>query len=491
MKNFNKYIIAAGLVSMASFSSCKKDYLNSPPETTISDVTSFDTPDRVTGQLLSVYSAMKSGTFLGGRYQVYGDVRGEDFIADDNNLVTAYDVWTLNLANNSTSVKGAWAQPYTTINRANIFLEGMAAKGSAVVGATLSANYIGEAKFIRAISYYSLLQLFAKPYADGAGSKPGVPLRLTGIKGAGSSDIARSSVAEVYKQILDDLNAAETGVPASYSTAYNNTTRIHKNTVIALKTRVYLSMQNYASVITEANKIVPATAPFTATGGGVANTLQADVTLVFKAPYTTSESVLSMPFTTTASPLDYPGTQNSLGSYYYQTSSTPGSTIYSLNAAGIVGNTTAWKPADKRRSLLFTAGSGKQYVSKYTTGVQYTDYAPVIRWPEVLLNLAEALARTGTAVDAKAVALLNAVHGRSDAATVLAPATQAELINLILTERRIEFLGEGLRNNDLMRLLQTIPAKGAAPSKAPTESQYVFPISIDELSLNKLMTDNN
>jgi hypothetical protein len=490
MKTLNKYAVVFGMIAITNFTSCKREYLDSPPETSVSAETSFDTPARVNGQLLSIYSALKSGTFYGGRYQVYGDIRGEDFIADDNNLVTGYDVWTLNLANNSTSVKGVWAQPYVAINRANIFLEGMAAKGTTVVGAALSANYIGEARFIRALSYYSLLQLFAKPYADGAGSKPGVPLRLTSIMGPGESDIARSSVADIYKQVLEDLNFAETAVPVSYSTAYNNTTRIHKNTVIALKTRVYLSMQNYASVITEANKIVPAAAPFVAAGGGVANALQVDVTNVYKSPYTTTESVLSMPFTTTASPLDYPGTQNSLGSYYYQTSSTPGATIYSLNSAGIAGNTTAWPAADKRRTLLFTAGSGKQYVAKYPTGVQYTDYAPVLRWPEVMLNLAEALARTNAGVDARALALVNAVRRRSDATVTLAAATQAELISLIMTERRIEFLGEGLRNIDLMRLLQTIPAKGAAPSKTPAESQYIFPISIDELSLNKLMTDN-
>jgi len=490
MKTLNKYALVLGMVAVTNFTSCKREYLDSPPETSVSAETSFDTPARVSGQLLSIYSALKAGTFYGGRFQVYGEIRGEDFIADDNNLVTGYDVWSLNVANNSTSVKGVWAQSYVAINRANIFLEGMAKKGTSVVGATLANNYIGEARFIRALSYYSLLQLFARPYADGAGSKPGLPLRLSGIMGPGESDIERSSVADIYKQVLDDLNFAETAVPVSYSSAYNNTTRIHKNTVIALKTRVYLSMQNYASVITEGNKIVSPSAPFAAIGGGVANSLQADVTNVYKSPYTTSESILSMPFTTTASPLDYPGTQNSLGSYFYQTSSSPGATIYSLNAAGIAGNTAAWPATDRRRNLLFTATSGKQYVAKYPTGVQYTDYAPVLRWPEVMLNLAEGLARTGTGVDARALELVNAVRKRSDASVTLTATTQAELIALIMTERRIELLGEGFRNNDLMRLLQTIPAKGAAPAKTPSETQYILPISIDELSLNKLMKDN-
>jgi hypothetical protein len=241
-------------------------------------------------------------------------------------------------------------------------------------------------------------------------------------------------------------------------------------------------MQNYASVITEANKIVTATAPFVATSG-VAHALQADIVNVFRTPYTTTESILSMPMTATAG--DNPGTQNQLG--YYWSKST-GNGEFSLNPSGIIAD-AGWTAADRRRTFNATV-SGKPYLNlKFNAPSPYTDYAPVIRYAEVLLNLAEALARTNAGVDARALAILNAVRQRSDPATVLAPATQQALIDAILKERRIEFLGEGLRNFDLMRLLQTIPAKGSAPSKGPGEQGYIWPISADEMSLNKLMTD--
>lgn len=116
----------------------------------------------------------------------------------------------------------------------------------------------------------------------------------------------------------------------------------------------------------------------------------------------------------------------------------------------------------------------------------------MIRWAEVLLNLAEARVRSTETVDAQAIDLLNAVHRRSDINTLFTPANFASYTNLantILTERRIEFLGEGLRNNDLMRLLQTIPAKGVAPAKAPNEDGYIWPASSDEKALNKLWQD--
>jgi hypothetical protein len=113
-----------------------------------------------------------------------------------------------------------------------------------------------------------------------------------------------------------------------------------------------------------------------------------------------------------------------------------------------------------------------------------------MRYSEVLLNLAEARVRSTNTVDAQAVALLNAVRQRSDATTTFAPASVSELLADILEERNIEFLGEGLRNGDLVRLQLPIPAKGSAPKKNPGDQGYIWPISSTELSLNPLCTDN-
>ncbi len=488
MKKQIKYILALSLV-LATGISCKKEYLVSVPLTSVSDATAFDTPERILGNVRSLYSNTKAGTFYAGRYIVYGDIRGEDFLNETGNLVTGADVWSLNPTGTSTnSVINLWAQAYFTINLCNITIEGVTAKGPAVVGATLTSNYLGEARLIRALCYYSLLQFYARPFADGAGSKPGLPLRLTAIKGPGSSDLARSTVAQVYAQIITDLNFAEANLPSTNASAELNTTRAHKNTAIALKTRVFLSMGDYANVITEGTKLAPqATAPFSATTG-VLHVLQPNIATVFTT-YNTTESILSFPMTAASG--DNPGTQNPLGFYFLRNATNPGSAEYSLNPSGIIGD-AGWGAADVRKtSLIFTnVVNSKKFVNKYTLPSPFLDYPPVIRYSEVLLNLAEALARTNTTVNAKALALVNAVRQRSDASVTITAATQAALINAIMLERRIEFLGEGLRNNDLMRLLQTIPAKGSVPAKAPTDQGYIWPISANEMSLNKLMTDN-
>jgi hypothetical protein len=348
---------------------------------------------------------------------------------------------------------------------------------------------------IRALSYYSLLQYYALPYANGNGASKGLPLRLTGIKTAGQSSLARSSVADIYTQIIKDLNAAEAGLPTKYSSAYNNTTRAHTNTAIALKTRVFLSMGKYDSVIAAANRIVSASAPFTS-ATGVSFALQPDITKVFVSPYTTSESIFSLPMSTTSG--DNPGTQNQLGYYFSSTTKNGGigNGEYSLNAKGVIAD-SGWKSTtDKRRSFIISSGSGstfRRWLTKYGAPSPFTDYVPVIRYAEVLLNLAEAITRSTNGVDARAVALLSAVRNRSDASVSYTTSSFSDanaLSAALLEERNIEFLGEGLRNNDLMRLQLTVPAKGSAPAKGPTDVGYIWPISSVELSLNPLCTDN-
>lgn len=484
-KNLIYYILPA--VMLTQMTACYKSDLDLQPSTSISDLSAFDTKDRIEGQVRAIYASSKNSGMYGGRYQIFNDIRGGDFQNDRTNVVTGFDIWNYTPSNSSAnSVQAHWRRAYLVINLVNVFIDGMAAKGTTVVGDALSKNWQAEARLMRALSYYSLLQFYARPYWDGNGSKPGVPLRLTGNTGFGDYALERATVAEVYAQILDDLNFAEQNLPLTNASALLNTTRAHRNTAIAFKTRVYLGMQKYTDVITEANKIVSANAPFSA-ATGVAHALQSDVTAVFKPPYTTNESILSMPFTAN----DAPGVQNQLGFYYGPGSLNGGNGEYSLLSTGIVAD-AGWKATDARRTMVITASS-KQYLSKYPAASPFTDFAPVIRYAEVLLNLAEARVRSSNTVDAQAIALLNAVRGRSDATTVFAAgdfADAAALADAILKERRIELLGEGMAGSDLTRLGLPLPAKPGVNSIPSSGQQYIWPISSDELLLNPLCEDN-
>lgn len=478
-------------------SSCDTSQLDPIPQTSFSDQVVFDTPARILLQVNNLYASVKSGNFLGGRYQVYSDVRADDFINRTSNAVTALQVWNHTLTETSTNdVINLWGAAYSAINRANVFLAGLEANTAKYVAPTFPADfatvtvpqYQAEARFLRALSYYSLLQLYARPYIDGNGSKPGLPLRLQAETGVGGNDLARSTVAEVYAQILADLDFATKNLPLTYGSATLNTTRAHRNTAIALQTRVYLTMGQYDNVITAANRLVPASAPFAASTG-VANALNASIVDVFTSPQETPESILSFPFTAQ----NTPGTQNQLGFYYLPTSNPGGPTgggEFYLNAAGIIANTTALSATDVRRTSFVIKSGGNSYLAKYFGGTPYIDKAPVLRYPEVMLSLSEALFRTNGPTDARALALLNAVRTRSKGTAYSSFASTDAAVNAVLLERRIEFLGEGIRNIDIMRLNATIPGKGSVSAVPPSSANYVWPIPASELQTNTLITRN-
>ncbi|MCE7925857.1 MAG: RagB/SusD family nutrient uptake outer membrane protein [Haliscomenobacteraceae bacterium CHB4] len=490
MKNI-KYIFKSNLIVLLALAAllipnaCQKDLLDPVPKNLLSDATIFATPDRFDKLVNGIYDNLKNGAFYGGRIIVYGDIRAEEFLNETTNGVTGFGVWNHTVTESSVNdVTNLWNAVYQTINACNIFIVGADANRAVLNDDVLANRYIAEARFVRALCYHSLLRYYCRPYADGNGSQLGVPLRLTPETGPGNNDLARSTVAEVYNQILDDLNWAEQNLAATNS-GLTNVTRAHKNAAIAMKVRVLLSMQRYNDAITEANKIVSAGAPFTAPSG-IAHALQANVKNVFTSPYTTTESIFSMPFTSN----DLPGVQNGLGSYYNP--GPRGIGDYSLNPAGIIGDSVNFPVTDARRQFVFINTNNKPYLNKFPLGPEHLDYAPVLRYAETLLSLAEAEAREN-GVNQRSVDLLNAVRGRSDASVVFDIAdfaTADDLINAILLERRIELLGEGFRAFDTMRLLAPIPGKANVATILPTVSDYIWPIPSGELATNKLCVQN-
>jgi len=469
---------------------CSKEYLSPSPETNLPEQNAFDTKSRIVGQVNGMYAFMKAGAYLGGRFHVYNDIRADNFIPKSSNLVTGYATWNHSLLGSRDEVQNLWGAIYAAVNAINIFLEGLDSNWTAgnLTGKITEAEYNqykSEALALRAMCYFDLLQLYAQPYNKNSGTSPGMPLRLTANKLGGNNDLARSTVAETYTQILSDLNTAETLAAATYTTALLRTTRIHKNTIIAYKTRVYLHMGNYPAVKTEAAKIVPAAAPFVAPTGA-AFSLSPTFAAIWNTPYTSAESIFSMPFTST----NLAGTQNSLAHYNHPSSSES----YYMNVTGSAYTSLA--ATDARRLLFQTgtvSGSTRYFVGKWQSFTVQSDYAPVLRYAEVLLNYAEALVRDGSVVTQQAVDLLNAVRTRSYPAGVYAIgdfADAAAFINAVLLERNIEFLGEGIRNMDLMRTLTTIPAKGGVEAIPSTSPSYIWPIPDSEISTNKLMTGN-
>ena len=491
MRNILKISVAFMLLLTMG---CHKEFLDPVPQTSLSDLSVFDNKDRIVAQVNGMYSAVKGGWYLGGRYQSVGDLRGDNFSPLSNNAYVNFNTWNHLEISATMEVNDIWNQIYASVNVINVFMDGLKTNwdGGKLTGKITQDEYdqyMSEALTLRGMCYFDLVRLYSKPYIQNAGANPGVPLRIKAEKSAGGNDLARSSVADVYTQILSDLNAAEPLAIDNYGSDNLNTTRVHKNTIIALKTRVLLAKGDWAAVVTESAKIVSGTVPFAAPSG-VANALSSSWSAIWTS-YLTKESIFSMPNTD----INNGGGQSAITWYYCIESGE----AYYLDGASPVYS--AMDPTDIRRSSMSKLSPGGSnpdqfFLTKFTHFTTLSDWCPVIRYSEVLLSRAEALVRGGSSVTQGAVDLLNAVRTRSfptGGYTLASFPTAASFYTAVLQERNFEFLGEGVRSFDLMRLGLDIPAKdglgmGKVGAITASSSAYMFPIPSGELSLNKLCT---
>ena len=123
MKNTIKETLITLLLLIAA--GCSTEYLDPVPKTSLNEQFIFDTKERIVAQVNGMYSSLKNGAFLGGRFFVYNDVRCEYFIPKSSNLVTNYATWNHSVVASTNEVQNLWGAIYASINQINIFLEGI------------------------------------------------------------------------------------------------------------------------------------------------------------------------------------------------------------------------------------------------------------------------------------------------------------------------------------------------------------------------------
>lgn len=516
-KNINTK--AATIMAVAAFllSSCKK-VTDLQPNNSFSEESAYSSPARVALAVTGVYSSAQMGVYTSGaveRGYPFGaanteqqDARGEDVIAVPSFYLITYEgTYNPTTANNV----AMWETLYQLINRANVVIEGVKTAGAnGTITPALALQYEGEARFLRALAHHELLVHYARPFGDTPGATHlGIPYRTVAATSPAAVDqnisLPRGTVKSNYDNIIADLNFAESNLPATYAAGLK-VSRATKGAAIALKTRIYLHMGSWANVITEGNKLIPAAAPYTSAVGGYALTATPGGPFVTTSNLTNTESIFSIENSTTRNA----GTNGSISTMYTKAA---GRGLIALSP--IIYNAPFWLPTDLRRTTLTTNDGRGYFTTKYPDFNTWTDANPIIRYAEVLLNVAEAEART-TALSLRALALLNAVRNRSvttvaDQYTLASFASGTALTQGILNERRIEFLAEGHRWGDIHRLVNDpnfstggVPAKVAWASTTfaswnpavpytgaratiaipYTDHRFIWPIPQSELNSN-------
>lgn len=462
-----------------SITSCKK-FTETLPLDKLSDKTAFSSKQNIELTLNGVYWAAAVGQYdpgtglttgrgypFGGASIEQGEMRGEDMV----NLQAFYQfTYEANYTPTTANNVNHWEQLYSLINQANVFIKGV---DDAVVSGVVSQEegnaYKGEALFLRALAHHELLIHFSKPYADGKGSSLGVPYRTKAMVGAPDVEEGlaqkRGTVAEAYAKILEDLNNAESYLPASKANKGLSISKATKGAAIALKTRVYLHMEDYDNVIAEGKKLgTDATSgTFSSTIGGYK--LEPDAETPFTSQANNTESVFSI----AQSQAQNGGTNGAIASMF-SPSTFRGRDLIATSPN--LYNAPFWVNGDARKiKLQFKQEIGNYklvFAHKYRAVAVLDSWNPIIRYAEVLLNVAEAYAYKNNTT--QAFALLNAVRNRSVPVADQFTVAPADLKLAIYQERRIEFTAEGKRWSDLHRLaLGNYGAKGIPAKILPAQ----------------------
>jgi hypothetical protein len=398
-------------------------------------------------------------TYYSGDFNVFSDLSSEDVRHSGT-----FDTYRSADRNTLTSANGTildiWEQLYVTINRVNVIIEKL--PGVPGLDDDERSDLLGQAHFIRALSYHNLVKLWG-------GNGLGVPLRLT-TPGSLSeaADIARATEDETYAQILEDLDQAinliqtddDPGV-ATIGAAW------------ALRSRVLLFTENWAGVIEAADEVE-----------AMGYELAPEFSDLFAVEGGTAEDIFKLTY--------MPAEPHGLGWYYrakggfggrYELAPTcPLANAFDASVnCGVTNFMAGWSPGDARADFsIKVTGSLEPFANKYITG-DGDDDLHVIRFAEVILNRAEAYARLGQL--SAAVADLNQTRVRAGLPALVLGTTVANnmqaVLDAIWQERRLELAFEGFRWPDLVRTGRAIAAVGLAGK----EHQVLYPIPQEELDV--------
>lgn len=230
MKIFKNILFAAGALIIAS--SCENAaFLNLYPTTQIVTETFYQTEDQFRLATIGAYEVMNADKAQGVSIQngtYFGGLLGAMCAPSDeilpsraqNNASRVTDMFRASFTESTPVLRSLWDACYIGIGRCNAIIKHAGNSNDVRIQA-----HSMEATFLRGFYYWYLAQVF--------GGVPVVPYLNDGT-------MPRSSLKEVYKYILNDLETAYKNLPADKSSGVLGQASANKYTAAAYLGRVYL-----------------------------------------------------------------------------------------------------------------------------------------------------------------------------------------------------------------------------------------------------------
>lgn len=462
------------VLSALTLFSCE-DVLQEAPKSLAAE-TFYNTAAEVEAATNAIYAALRSDGSMKSLYPIQQETYSE-LIFGRGSYGPLNDHTGLDNTN-VTRVGQMWDAFYLTIRNANLVIQN-APSGTSLSQADKN-RFIGEAKFLRAFTYFHLVRNWG-----------GVPLRTEA--NMLEPNIKRTPTDQVYQLIQEDLKFAEENLPDKAA----QTGRPTKWSAKALTADVNLQLAKYADVVTKTDEIIKS---------GKYSLFQVKVSEDFLGLYgadvvTTPEEVWYLKFSRAS---DQGWTMVMFAHH-------PGARYH--GAGGFFGHYTdptvnpsikAWDDKDLRKAYnLYNwnigLGANSFLNRKYrdilaTNQNQAANDFPVYRYADVLLMYAEAASRVANGPTAAAVDALNQVHRRAYGypSAAAAPvdfklsdfANQQAFLDILIKERGYETMYEAKRWLELKRLGIAKQYIKAAENKDVADKFMMWPIPVSELNYN-------
>jgi tetratricopeptide (TPR) repeat protein len=478
MKKIFNVMIMGTILTLIS-SSCNKDFIDIPPVASISPDGLYITNSDFDGAMVGVYDTYQNTMGAMFRFDELPADDAWDELRKNPNL--SYDTFIVQSDENNLLI--AWTNFYVIIGRCNMILQKLeTAKPS------LKDQFIGEARFLRALAYFKLVQLFGdvpmitKPLSIEEGYKAGrtakatiysdviikdlqdaaakLPAKRTGSTvGRATSGAAKSILGRVYLQISDFvkaeailqevINANTYKLLANWNDLWDFTKdEHHSEYIFDIEYEKGFSGEGSGLANSRLPKDTKLAAFYGVTGGGTDD-------------YNIPPSFFSV----------FPA--GDLRKNFSAVNSYPGGT----GGATVV--------------IVPTANNASTFSRKYIAAINLSGDSPanikIIRYADVLLMCAEALnenGKTGTALT-----YLNMVRERaraipgatSSATPDITSTDMATVRNAIALERRLELAGES--NGRFWDLVRTGKALTTLAPLGMKAHQTIFPVPLTQIQI--------
>ncbi|GHB72994.1 RagB/SusD family nutrient uptake outer membrane protein [Persicitalea jodogahamensis] len=480
-----KYILATFLsLSLLGLVSSCDSVLDEQPYSQLSDAQFWKTNADAESGVSAIYDAMQKT--YNSKYYAWGEFRADNFVASATPSADGLELLTNSLsAANSGTLR--WNNFYLIIARANIAIE----KIPQIPG--YNKQLLAEAHAIRAYAYFHAIRVWGD-----------VPLFTEAITGLDQEILKpKTKASEILNNvILPDIEKAEQLMVQTV-----NPFRFSKASLYAFQGEVFMYLKDFTKAKAALTRLVGLNAFSLATtrdvwakmflnDPGQGGKFMTGPELIFSIKYSVTEDsdrsgIYSVFFAGLPTyyispaletrwlaefPVDSLGWVTRYPTFVPKTKGPDGKPIYG-----------DWRYLESRE-----AGReiGLARLAKYTK----TNISPsfddsnihVFRYANSLLLLGEAENQLGNS--AKAIEYVNQV--RTARQLPLAKATdyttKAAVENLILNERQLELIGEGVRWWDLRRTGKAVEVMG--PINGQTEAKLLFPIFDKHLIDNPLLT---